>query len=738
MANVAEIIIKARDEASSVLNRVAGEVGGLSGTISRIAGAAGGIGLVAAAAVTAGTAVFAMGQRFADQVERLDRVAASAGTTTDKIQVLERAFKNAGLSEEEAGGALTFLNRAIGRSDPLLKALGITTRDAHEALLQLGDVFAGSEDAAKKQAIALKLTGRSSSELVGVLGTLRSAVAEARADMDKAGGIFGENTLRRGRELDKALDQLNTKWSSTMSALLATSAQAAPAVVKALTSILDAVTKFYSLKDISVVVQLVGTDHFKDNLKDIGDLTIATMAKVAIASQAIGDAIAAVGANQATAVVKIAEDARKAIDLIDSATRRHIEERAAAPRSQETVNQFGEPVRTDEPLTRPAAKPAPGGDSLASVNPGDEAKLQKHLDLVAAIRSQLHLSRDEAERLAREYEHVKESVNLVADVTKTLMVGPEIPDSVKKVAESAEQLRITFGVTGQEAQAMAERLDAIAKLDFAAGIRAQLDPERAIRADRVAALAEAFGMAADKARDLYLAELGLQGFTVDDSQRRELEKLADALERVRQEQARRAAVKSLEPLLTRGDVPDDRKKEISTAISQATVDDFSEKIDSMLTSVSVLREGLDALWQGMEAGFQRAFSNLIHGVGNLKDAVTTIIGSMIDAVISELAKLAAAKLFQLLLSFVGVPGVGALGGGSLGLPDIGLPDFGGLVPGLSAARVGPQVASATPAVVEERHFHLYGMNTHDMAMSLTHPGGELRRATDRLSIVSRF
>jgi hypothetical protein len=207
---VAEVdfVVKARDEASAAIQRVAGATGDLGSALKALAVEGGVFGAIAVGAIAVSAASVTAALSVAQMAETLDRTARSAGTSTQNIQVMQRAFEEAGVAGEDASQALTFLNRAIGRGEPLLKSLGITTRDSYEAFLQLSDIFGQSEDAAKKQAVALKLTGKSSAELVGIMDGLRGVIGKTREEMQRHGGLLSPEQVKNAKELDDGVDRL--------------------------------------------------------------------------------------------------------------------------------------------------------------------------------------------------------------------------------------------------------------------------------------------------------------------------------------------------------------------------------------------------------------------------------------------------------------------------------------------------------------------------------------------------
>ena len=260
-----EYTVKARDEASAVLRRASGQVTAITGQLGRltalpgvqqaamqatnlgssligIGGAAGPIGLAAGAVVALTSALGAMALKTANQVEMYDRLTGSTGATREQLQVLQRVFKDAGGSADDAAQVLQKLNKSIGEGDPLLKKLGITTRDSHEALLQLADIFGRSSDTASKQKIAQDLLGRSSADLIGTMSGLRGATDEMRTAMEQAGALIGDKTAGAARDLDKQMESLALHWDGALNRIGSSTVPWANDMVREFNRVWDAIT----------------------------------------------------------------------------------------------------------------------------------------------------------------------------------------------------------------------------------------------------------------------------------------------------------------------------------------------------------------------------------------------------------------------------------------------------------------------------------------------------------------
>jgi hypothetical protein len=238
----AKIVIEAQDQASAVISRLAGQMGGLGTSLTRMAAIAGPVALALGAVGGALAGITRVGVGVANQVEQLDLLSTRTGVTVEALQVLQRQVQLMGGDAEGLSTAFSFLNRAIATGDPLLKKLGITTHDTLQAFFQLSEAFAASDDTAKKTEIAFQLLGRGSASLLGVLPQLAAGFDKTKASMEAAGGLMTGSVLQGARNLDKAADDLGSSWTDLMTKLRATTVPTALAVVQALNDMWDALS----------------------------------------------------------------------------------------------------------------------------------------------------------------------------------------------------------------------------------------------------------------------------------------------------------------------------------------------------------------------------------------------------------------------------------------------------------------------------------------------------------------
>lgn len=273
MANVLDIVIRARDEASAKLKAARTEVTKTRETISALspelgaatsrfeslatAGAAlGPIGLVivgfttsvAALAVGAKLAVDAV-DALASSTEQLGNLSQKTGVAVEQLQGLQFAFKNAGVEAGTLNTGLRFLARSIADGAPELAKLGITTKDVGKAFLQLSDVFAGSEDGANKTAFAVALLGRAGSDLIPVLNLGSEALKEQQKQAAAMGKILGGPTLDALKNADAAIDEMKNRVEALKTQVTLLAVPAVTDLVKGLNSMLRAAVELPSRID---------------------------------------------------------------------------------------------------------------------------------------------------------------------------------------------------------------------------------------------------------------------------------------------------------------------------------------------------------------------------------------------------------------------------------------------------------------------------------------------------------
>lgn len=235
------ILIKARDEASGVLNKLSGGVTNLQGALGDMAKSAGAFGLIAAGAVAAGAAAIAAVSKIANAVEELDRIAYSTGTTIEQLQAVKEIVTQGGGDFASVTASMNKLNKAMADGEPLAKRLGLSTTDTFTAYKQLAEVLTGIQDPITRNGVAMKLLGKSYAE---VLPDMKAIVENGDAMMESlkaTDGLLTGETAEAARKADAAFDQLGQTWRALSVSLTTLIVPAVTVFLKAVNAMLGAI-----------------------------------------------------------------------------------------------------------------------------------------------------------------------------------------------------------------------------------------------------------------------------------------------------------------------------------------------------------------------------------------------------------------------------------------------------------------------------------------------------------------
>lgn len=172
--------------------------GSAGSTIKKFAG----IATAALAAVGAGSLVVMTKNTFA-AIDATAKLADRLGTGTEELIGLQHAANLAGASNESLAKGLQLLNRNIGEvtsglgteAKAAFDALGLSAealaaKSPVEAFKDIADKLGGVESASEKAAIAQKLFGRGSAELLNTLSAGRGGLDAMQAEAEKLGITF--------------------------------------------------------------------------------------------------------------------------------------------------------------------------------------------------------------------------------------------------------------------------------------------------------------------------------------------------------------------------------------------------------------------------------------------------------------------------------------------------------------------------------------------------------------------
>lgn len=200
---------------------------GIAGFLEKLGPTAVGIGGIAAAAGLAGKKLFDMASAAADNMERLDNLAAQTGLTTQQLEALELITETAGLKGLELGKVLSQLNAQLGEGKgdfiDSLDRLGLSMIDLasgkpKDALALLDEMWAklhAIPDATERTLVANDALSGRLRDLVPLLLNSNKPLGEQIDHLIRLGATTDDLTRDHLRAFDKKLDDLRI----TMAAL---------------------------------------------------------------------------------------------------------------------------------------------------------------------------------------------------------------------------------------------------------------------------------------------------------------------------------------------------------------------------------------------------------------------------------------------------------------------------------------------------------------------------------------
>ncbi|MBE3109309.1 MAG: hypothetical protein IMZ46_02175, partial [Acidobacteria bacterium] len=253
------------------------------------------VGIMAAAAATA--VVIALGAIVKKTAEAGDAVwdmSQRTGIATETLSGLKLAAEKSGTSIEGVAIGLRFLGRSMVNAADGVKAstdafgdLGVSVKDAdgklrpmQDVMLAVADRFMNMENGAAKTALAIKLFGRSGTELIPMLNLGAAGLREQIALAEKLGIVFTEKTAKAADKFKDTMTELNGALMGMRNdignALIPVFTQLAAGVTEALTYIRGKVAEFAEsgqLQEWAVKTARVFIEVFKLMAKAVEGLT---------------------------------------------------------------------------------------------------------------------------------------------------------------------------------------------------------------------------------------------------------------------------------------------------------------------------------------------------------------------------------------------------------------------------------------------------------------------------------
>lgn len=197
--NKTRIILTAEDKTAAAFASVKRGLSGLQSSASTFSRAFAGLG---AGLSVAGLASFVKSS--IDAADNMRDLAIATGTSVKALASYELAANQSGTSIEALAKGMGKLSVFMANNAEEAKKLGITAKDPAEAFAQLADALARAETPAQRNALAMKVLGKSYAELMPLLAQGGQALRQQSADA----GPYAERMAKIAEESDKFNDAM--------------------------------------------------------------------------------------------------------------------------------------------------------------------------------------------------------------------------------------------------------------------------------------------------------------------------------------------------------------------------------------------------------------------------------------------------------------------------------------------------------------------------------------------------
>lgn len=289
---------------------------------------------IAAASFATATGAMALAiQGGLNQADKLGKAAQKMGIPVEELSKLQHAANLSDVSLEQLGTGVGKLSKnlveGIGNPSMLsaraLVALGVSAKDSTGQLRPTSDVisdiaerFAGMKDGAGKTAIAMALFGKSGAELIPMLNSGKSGLAEMKTEAEKLGLVITDKTSKAAEQFNDNLTRLKSAKEGIVTVI---TARLAPALA-------DISGRFVTfVKDNDLVMKAAdgltrSIIFVADNIKLLGNV-VGIFVGARIVSTIAGIALSFVTLARAVATATVATtllNAAKAISIARIAT----------------------------------------------------------------------------------------------------------------------------------------------------------------------------------------------------------------------------------------------------------------------------------------------------------------------------------------------------------------------------------------------------------------------------------
>ena len=209
--NKTSILLTADDRTRAAFESAKRGLAGLETSARSINGVLAGLG----AGVSAG-ALTAFVKGTIDSADAMNDMAIRTGTSVEALARYQLAASQSGTDIESLSQSMGRLSVFMAKNAEEAARLGITAKDPVDAFAQLADVIGQVEDPAQRNALAMKVLGKSYAEVMPLLAQGGDALREQAA----AAGPYAERMAKLAVAADEFNDSLAAIGQSAQSALL--------------------------------------------------------------------------------------------------------------------------------------------------------------------------------------------------------------------------------------------------------------------------------------------------------------------------------------------------------------------------------------------------------------------------------------------------------------------------------------------------------------------------------------
>lgn len=178
---------------------------------------------VGAGLAVAGTAVASFAassiSKFASTTAAIDDLQDITGESADAMSRLKYAFNSWGVSDDQMEASLKKLSKAVGSNSDLFDKYGIAIKDAQGNTLPMSDivanaadVFQNMPDGIEKSDLAMKLFGKSGTDMLDVLNGGSEGLKALGDEAEKFGVVVGDKDVAAAQANAKANRQMHAAW----------------------------------------------------------------------------------------------------------------------------------------------------------------------------------------------------------------------------------------------------------------------------------------------------------------------------------------------------------------------------------------------------------------------------------------------------------------------------------------------------------------------------------------------